>query len=317
MTDHTTTIPPTPSPAKAPILCACRCGTPITVRGFGSRRRRFAPGHAKTSARPIDPADFSPADIERFWNYVQPTTAGGCWRWTGPRDEQNNYGRIWIGTRKYLAHRLAWALVRGPLPGIVELLHRCDVTVNGLGPTCVNPGHLFEGDHAINAQDGAAKGTLNRVLTPIQVLELRRLHATGRSANSLAKDLGVNTSTVQRVVTGVTWKHLADGWTPAPTRPATCRKGHRFDGTYTSPTGRRSRTCSTCRRENNKAALAARHRKNGTTPLQNNKFKTLCKRGHVFDRVIVRSDGGRHRVCLTCNRATALESYYRRRAQAA
>jgi hypothetical protein len=238
-------------------FCGDGCGG-VLPRGS---QAKYLAGHAKTAARPIDPADFSPAEVAKFWSRVR-LADNGCWEWTGPRDK-DGYGRIWFGTRptdrrKYLAHRVAYALVRGALPGVVELLHRCDVV--GLGPGCVNPGDVMEGDHALNAKDAASKGLLNRVLTPSQVLDLRRLHRAGRSANSLARPLGVSPSTVRRVVLGETWQHLlADGWTPAPTRPATCRKGgHVFDGKYTRADGTWFHTCSPCRRENNQNLTARR-----------------------------------------------------------
>jgi hypothetical protein len=117
----------------------------------------------------------------------------------------------------------------------------------------------------------------------------------------------------------VTWAHLNDGadWTPAPARSPFCRKGHPFDGLYIVDGAFRKNTCSTCRRANNQTAFAARHRAAGTTPTQNNKSKTTCKRGHPFDQVITGSDGRLHRVCLACKRAAALASYYRRKGEVA
>jgi hypothetical protein len=266
--------------------------------------------------------DFTTADLERFYSFIRLAENAQCWAWTGPRD-QLGYGRIWFGrrrdARKYLAHRVMWALVYGSLPGIVEILHRCDTTGHGTG--CVNPTHLMDGGyagHALNAQDAASKGTLNRVLAPAQVIGLRALHAAGRSANSLAHDVGVHTSTVRRAVLGQTWAHLNGDWTPAPARRVTCRKDHPYDGVY-APGGKfRKNTCSICVRGHNQAAFAARHLAAGTTPGPNNKTKMVCKRGHKFSEgTILGSDGRQHRVCLTCKRAAALAIYYRRKAEVA
>ena len=103
----TTHTAPASMPAKVR-LCADGCGQPITV---GSHGRRFVPGHARTAARPINAADFAPADLEKFWKFVRPSGGLGCWEWGGPRDQQG-YGRIWFGkrrdARKLLAHRVMW-----------------------------------------------------------------------------------------------------------------------------------------------------------------------------------------------------------------
>jgi hypothetical protein len=314
-------IPPA-APARALRLCADGCGQPITV---GSPGRRYVPGHAKTSARPINSADFTAADLKKFTSKIELSDNGMCWAWTGPRD-QNGYGKIWFGkrrdARKLSVHRVMWALAHdGLLPAIDEILHKCDVMVGGLGPSCVRPDHLMNGGaagHALNAQDAASKGLLNRVLAPIQVLELRDAHRAGRSASSLAREVGVNASTVRRAVAGVTWAHLNGDWTPAPARSPFCRNGHPYDGLYVVDGKFRKNTCSICVRGHNQAASAARHRANGTTPQQWNKLKTLCKRGHKFaEGTILGSDGRQHRVCLTCKRAAALASYYRRKAEAA
>ncbi len=229
-------------------LCAC-CGQPITVGGPG---RRYLPGHAWNSARAINPESFSPADLDRYWSFVRLADNGQCWEWTGPR--QNGYGSIRLGRRnasKLFAHRVMWALTHGPLPGIVEILHRCATT--GLGPRCVRPAHLFEGDHSVNALDAAANGTLCRRLSASQVLELRSLHAAGRSMKSLARQFGVARYTVELIVTRRSWRHLNDGdFVQAPKRPAgTCPQGHPYDGSYHS-NGHTYRGCSICRRAANR-----------------------------------------------------------------
>jgi hypothetical protein len=49
------------------------------------------------------------------------------------------------------AHRKAWSDRYGPIPPGAFILHRCDVR------PCVNPDHLFNGNHRANMMDMRAK----------------------------------------------------------------------------------------------------------------------------------------------------------------
>jgi hypothetical protein len=90
---------------------------------------------------------------ERFMSYVD--TGGGpdtCWSWTGGR-ATGGYGNFWAGGSQVLAHRWLLSFLRGqPIcPGEV-VCHRCD------NPPCVNPAHLYVGDHFTNMQDMVERG---------------------------------------------------------------------------------------------------------------------------------------------------------------
>jgi hypothetical protein len=89
---------------------------------------------------------------ERFWVHV--VKSPGCWRWTGPTNYRG-YGQIRKGgaaTRNLLAHRVSWALHRGPIPEGLCVLHRCD------DPPCTNPDHLWLGTIEDNNRDSRLKG---------------------------------------------------------------------------------------------------------------------------------------------------------------
>ena len=158
-------------------------------------------------ARPATPAQ------TRFWAAVE--KHDGCWRWAGVI-MANGYGRFFRcregGKVKYVpAHRYSWELHYGPVPAGMQVCHRCD------NPCCVNPAHLFLGTHADSMADRNQKGRQARAtshgnsrLDPLKVLWIRDQKRRGRGAKSMAKELGVNKSTVQRVLQGRTWTSVKE-----------------------------------------------------------------------------------------------------------
>lgn len=54
------------------------------------------------------------------------------------------------------AHRIAYMVFKGPIPGGMVVCHRCDT------PKCVRPGHLFLGTKADNTRDMFKKGRQGR-----------------------------------------------------------------------------------------------------------------------------------------------------------
>ena len=114
---------------------------------------------AGAAARSVEgtPTDF--ALPESFWDRIEvgPT----CWNWIGAlgggaeRDDQKyGYFTIWTGgnSKTWRAHRLMWTAINGPIPEGLCILHRCN------NPRCVNPDHLYLGDHKDNARDRKEAG---------------------------------------------------------------------------------------------------------------------------------------------------------------
>jgi hypothetical protein len=70
---------------------------------------------------------------DRFWPKVD--KGGSCWRWLAGKDSAG-YGTFKLSGRQLGAHRVAFELVRGPIPEGMHLDHLCR------NPSCVNPAHL-------------------------------------------------------------------------------------------------------------------------------------------------------------------------------
>lgn len=133
-----------------------------------------------------------------------------CWEWIGGRGAGGRYGVVGVRGKPWLAHRLSWLLFRGEDPGDMCVCHKCDNTF------CVNPDHLFLGSQKDNVEDmenkqrakhpfGAAHGRAK--LTEEIVLKIRSLYPA-RSQRSLAKEFGVNKTSIKSIVTRTGWKHI-------------------------------------------------------------------------------------------------------------
>lgn len=145
---------------------------------------------------------------ERFFEKVDITP--GCWLWMAATNAKG-YG--WFGTKTKvvkLAHRVSWELHIGHI-GDMCVCHRCDT------PACVNPGHLFLGTHDDNMADMSAKGRGVQLfgerhggakLTEARVLEMRQRRARGETYSAMAREYGVNHSTVARACKGYRWRSV-------------------------------------------------------------------------------------------------------------
>lgn len=99
--------------------------------------------------------------LARFWAKVDRLGPDDCWLWTG--GPSSGYGLFWIDGANEGAHRFSWMLFnqRQPPPETPFVLHRCegryppgDLTYR----RCVNPAHLYAGDHESNTADMVASG---------------------------------------------------------------------------------------------------------------------------------------------------------------
>lgn len=144
---------------------------------------------------------------ERFWPKVKRAGPGECWLWTASTDK-HGYGQMSSsrGRAPWKSHRVSYELHKGRIPSGLVVRHRCD------NPLCVNPAHLEIGTQADNAADMVRRGRLNpkvlanlnhrRALSPEQVAVAKRRNAGGESKASIARDFGVDRTTVSLYING-------------------------------------------------------------------------------------------------------------------
>lgn len=86
-----------------------------------------------------------------FWNRIERGPDDACWVWRGAL-VSTGYGQTrWYG-RQVPAHRVAYELVKGPIPDGHLIRHTCD------NPPCCNPAHLLPGTPLDNARDRTERG---------------------------------------------------------------------------------------------------------------------------------------------------------------
>lgn len=134
--------------------------------------------------------------------FEQKTNIGqsGCILWIGSRI--GPYGQIKVRNRNTLAHRVAAHLAGFKFTDDQDILHKCDVCL------CVNPQHLFVGNHAENMRDKAKKGRAPAKLNAQKVARIKGLIKEGRSCNSIAIEYGVVPHTIYDIRDGTTWAYI-------------------------------------------------------------------------------------------------------------
>ena len=153
------------------------------------------------------------AGLRRRWEEsIIPEPMTGCWLWTAS-ERVANYGNFHVRRRNFLAHRVSLALASGPAwDESCFACHRCDNT------WCVNPDHLYMGDHDTNARDCTSRGRRKALrgeaspsakLTREQASEIKTLmRRSGRDTSEIAARFGVSPALAYHIHRGWTWKEL-------------------------------------------------------------------------------------------------------------
>ena len=146
---------------------------------------------------------------KRLWANVGKVLPSGCKLWLGHVNKKG-YGKLTIRKgESVMVHRFAWELYHGCSPGHLRVMHSCD------NPRCVARKHLSLGTIADNNADrhrkgGYAKGEhhTNSRLTDAKVREARQRSAAGESGHSIAEDMGISKTSIQRAINRQTWRHV-------------------------------------------------------------------------------------------------------------
>lgn len=132
-----------------------------------------------------------------------------CWNWTGALFQKTNYGQFFYDNKTVLAHRFAFLLKDPKFDQEQFVLHTCD------NRWCVNPNHLYLGDHDKNMEDMTdrdrqAKGESNgdSVLKDEDVRDIFDLQSKGHSQRAIARLVGISQATVWNVLNKKNWTHV-------------------------------------------------------------------------------------------------------------
>lgn len=142
--------------------------------------------------------------MHRFWEKVDKTF--GCWFWTGATYPKG-YGLFTFQGRTWRTNRFIWTVTFGAVPEGLFVCHRCD------NPSCVKPDHLFLGTHQDNMADMTrksrrGKGSARGKLTPQTVRGIRTALKGTSTQHEIARQFGVNQSTIRDIKHRYTWKHV-------------------------------------------------------------------------------------------------------------
>lgn len=169
------------------------CSRPCKAAALGSRSTRFWARVDKNGPIPVHRPELGP-----------------CWPWIGQRDRHGYGSFVPAKHERIRAPRFAYQDAFGPIPEHTDICHECD------NPPCVRPSHLSAQPHAINMADASKRGLLPKgeraptaKLTEDQVMEIRRLKASGLTQRVIAQEFGVSQGHISYIVNRRSWGHVA------------------------------------------------------------------------------------------------------------
>lgn len=139
-----------------------------------------------------------------FISKIRKGEPGECWEFDANTISRDGYLRIRFGGKRAMAHRVAWEILKGPIPDGLCVCHTCD------NRKCCNPSHLFLGTKGDNNCDRTIKGRTHSKLNPHKVLEIREMSDKGVSRANLAELFGVTSSVISNIALRKAWKWVKE-----------------------------------------------------------------------------------------------------------
>lgn len=103
----------------------------------------YSPELTRTKTYKPIPA-FTPEQVAYFWGAVDKSDPNGCWIWLGATRKgskgKNFYGVFSVGRDSFIAHRVSYTLLVGPIPDghTLDHLRESGICTSTL---CINPAH--------------------------------------------------------------------------------------------------------------------------------------------------------------------------------
>lgn len=158
--------------------------------------------------------------FDSFWRKVDiKDNINECWPWIASTN-QKGYGHIRVGISMVQSHRLAYELIKGPIPEELQVQHLCN------NPVCCNPNHLEVGNDSKNSrykfqcnrQNHNGENNPCSKLTDDQVREIHKLYNEQRKLHPgfkhwqiiqpIAQMFGIDAYHVGSIIRGDSWHHI-------------------------------------------------------------------------------------------------------------
>lgn len=201
--------------AALPVLVCAWCSSAFD-RGYRiSSTRAQRPQYCSTSCRVSARKKLAEESLaDRFWRRVEKRSDNECWIWKG-RAASNGYGVFDYDNRPNVASRFSYEFANGRIGDPEKFVcHACD------NPLCVNPRHLWLGNHQQNMDDAKSKGRTAKgngrrgsivntsKLDESNVLEIK---SSTIPAKILARKFGVSKTAIYLIRKGKNWGWLNVG----------------------------------------------------------------------------------------------------------
>lgn len=140
---------------------------------------------------------------ENFWLKVDVRGDSECWPWK--RALRNGYGNHCVNRRTMYAHRYAYELCRGPVPGGMHVMHLCN------NKLCCNPAHMKAGTPQENTraayQDGLARAGERHPMAKFSREVIEAIRRDPRPQLELERIYGVSQQHISRIKSGHSRQH--------------------------------------------------------------------------------------------------------------